>query len=142
MGYHIGLTCKAIDLKFTLQRALNDARLSSDCNLIIRSDKVTSITSHMFQDYLKEIEIDLEHEFIPPSTPNKNAHIESFNSILEIEFLQTRYFKDFADAYKQTTKFMERYDNYRIHGSLGYRSPNDAIKALQRGEIFIKEVRV
>ncbi|MCP3923183.1 MAG: hypothetical protein GY714_11425 [Desulfobacterales bacterium] len=26
------------------------------------------------------------HELIPPATPNKNAHIEAFYSILEIEF--------------------------------------------------------
>ncbi|NRA47350.1 MAG: hypothetical protein HRU09_20565 [Oligoflexales bacterium] len=45
----------------------------------------------MFRDYIADLEIDLGHEFIPPACPNKNAHIESFFSILETEFLQTRY---------------------------------------------------
>jgi len=142
MDYHIGLSCKAGDLKFTLNNALRKANLPLDNRLTIRSDNGTQMTSHMFQNYLKEVENNLVHEFIPPSTPNKNAHVESFNSILEVEFMQTRYFKDFADAYKQTSEFIESYNNYRIHGSLGNRSPNDAIRCLLRGEDIVKEVRV
>jgi hypothetical protein len=35
---------------------------------------------------LASLEEKLMHEFIPVRTPNKNAHIESFFSILELEF--------------------------------------------------------
>jgi putative transposase len=142
MDYYVGMSCRAGDLKFTLQNALKKAKLLPDNRLTIRSDNGTQMTSYIFQEYLKKVEMDLQHEFIPPSTPNKNAHVESFNSILEIEFLQVRYFRDFADAYKQTFEFIERYNNYRVHKSLGYRCPDDAIKALQNGEKFIKDVRV
>jgi putative transposase len=142
MDYYIGLTCKAGDLKFTLKNALKKANLPLGHSLVIRSDNGTQMTSLMFQEYLQQVEIDLHHEYIPPATPNKNAHVESFNSILETEFLQVRYFKDFADAYKQTIAFIERYNSYRLHKSLGYRCPDDAIMALQSGLKFIKDVRV
>ncbi len=143
MDFHVGLSCKAGDLAFTLTNALKKAGLTGDNRLVIRSDNGTQMTSYMFQNHLKRLEMDLVHELIPPATPNKNAHVESFNSIFEIEFLQVRYFKDFADAYEQTMEFIERYNSYRIHGSLCNRSPDEVINALQRGErLAIKEVRV
>ncbi len=48
------------------------------------------------------------HEFIPVRTPNKNAHIESFFSILKLEFLEVNYFstnrradQTFIDEFKR-----------------------------------------
>ncbi len=119
VGYHVGLSCKAGDMVFTLEQELLAAGITDIDGLAIRSDNGPQMTSNMMKNYLEDLTIDLEHEFIPLSTPNKNAHIESFNSIIEIEFLQTRYFKDLGDAYTQTVDFMKHYHLHRIHGSLG-----------------------
>ncbi len=56
-------------------------------------------------------------------SPNKNAFIESFFSIVEIEFMQTRYFRTYGDAYAQTVEFIKKYNECRIHGSLGFITP-------------------
>ena len=142
VGYHIGLSCKAGDMVFTLQQALVAAKVTDADGLAIRSDNGPQMTSNMMKNYLADLAIDLEHEFIPPSTPNKNAHIESFNSILEIEFLQTRYFKNFGEAYQQTVDFMEHYHHRRIHGSLRNMAPADAEPKYYDGTLQIKEVRL
>ena len=141
VGYHVGLSCKAGDLVFTLDQAIAKAKVTDVDGLAIRSDNGPQMTSNMMKDYLADLEIDLEHEFIPPRASNKNAHVESFNSILEVEFLQTRYFRDFADAYAQTVGFMEHYSGRRIHGSLGNMAPLDAERAFSEGSLKIKEVR-
>ncbi|MEQ1665567.1 MAG: DDE-type integrase/transposase/recombinase, partial [Bdellovibrionales bacterium] len=78
VGYFIGKSCKADDLVFTLQRALKSEQIKSDQKLIIRSDNGTQMTSNKFFFYLKRLEQKLQHEFIPPRTPNRNAYIESF----------------------------------------------------------------
>ena len=57
--------------------------------------------------------------------PNKNAYIESFFSIFEIAFLQTHQFNNFTEAYKETVHFINFYNRYRIHGSLGGKSPQE-----------------
>jgi putative transposase len=125
VGNYVGSKCKAGDLTFTLKNALENAGLHSEHELIIRSDNGPQMSSRIFYAYLKKLERKLCHEFIPPATPNKNAHVESFFSILEIEFIQTRYFKSLADAYTQTHEFIKFYNERRIHSALKYRTPNE-----------------
>jgi putative transposase len=78
-------------------------------------------------------------------TPNydKNAHVEAFNSILEIEFLQPKYFMTYGQAYSETIEFMEFYNANRIHGSLKYRTPIEVFELFQSGEILnIPEIKL
>ncbi len=60
------------------------------------------MTANSLSRWLAQLEKKLSHEFIPVQTPNKNAHIESFFSILELEFLSVTYFKSFEEAYEKT----------------------------------------
>lgn len=136
VGNHVGLSCKAGDLSFVLSEALKAQGIGSDDGLIIRSDNGPQMTSKAFAGQLKRLEIELMHEFIPPKTPNKNAHIESFFSILENEFLSVRYFTSFEEAYRETKKFINHYNTVRIHGSLGYITPAEARDHLERGGLL------
>lgn len=108
--------------------------------LIIRSDNGPQMTSREFATLLSKFEKKLEHEFIPVQTPNKNAHIESFFSILEIEFLSVTYFATFAEAYEKTKRFIRFYNEKRIHGSLGYITPTEAMVKFKRGELLNIEI--
>ncbi|MFC0273217.1 integrase core domain-containing protein [Metabacillus herbersteinensis] len=63
------------------------------------------------------------HERIPPKSPNLNAFIESFHSILERECYQQNSFECFDDAYYHVDKFIDFYNKRRYHGSLDYLSP-------------------
>ena len=138
INYHVGLTCKASDLKFTFNQALEKENINDSKGLTIRSDNGPQMTSNMFKEYVDSLGLD--HEFIPPGACNKNAHIESFNSIIESDFLQVRYFKNFADAYKQTMEWMEFYNKERIHGSLNMMSPIDFIKKFKLNSVSIENV--
>jgi putative transposase len=142
VDFYVGKTCKSSDLSFTLNQALKKENIPLENGLVIRSDHGTQMTSNMFRKYLENLEIKPEHEFIPCGVPNKNAHVESFNSIFEIEFLQTRYFHSFADAYIQTCEFIEFYNKERIHGSLKYHTPHEARELIMRGQLTIKTVNI
>lgn len=102
------------------------------------------MTSHVFMDHVKDFgEDQVLHELIPPATPNKNAHIEAFNSILDAEFIQPRYFMKYGQAYRETVDFMWFYNYFRIHGSLKYKTPMEIYESYQRGEVLnIPEIRV
>jgi putative transposase len=74
------------------------------------------MSSNNFKEYIEAL--DLIHAFISPGECNKNAHVESFNSIIESDLLQVRYFINFKDAYKQTMDWTSFYNEKRVHGSL------------------------
>lgn len=141
-GWYVGKTCKAGDLVFTLNQAIKSENISPEHPLTIRSDNGPQMSSNRFYFYLKNLEKKLTHEFIPPRSPDRNAYIEAFNSILETELLQVRYFKTFEEVYGAMIRFIEFYNNRRLHGSIGYRSPKMFIEAFKKGEITPQVVAV
>jgi putative transposase len=145
VGYHVGLSCKANSLVFTLKDALIGEGIKNHDELMIRSDNGPQMTSNAFMDAIEEMKINATisgHEFIPPSTPNKNAHIESFFSIVETELFQARFFNSFKEAYEKTVEFINFYNKRRLHGSLRFYSPIKALERFNLGIREIKEVRV
>jgi len=129
----IGLSVRSGDLMLALNQALMKEGIEPGHGLKIRSDNGPQMSSNRFHFYLKRLEQKLSHEFIPPRTPNRNAYIESFFSILEEEWLVPRYFHAYADAYKALVDFVEFYNNRRIHGSIGNRSPKRFLEDLEKG---------
>lgn len=136
VGNYVGLSCKAGDLCFTLNQALEGEGVTGADPLVIRSDNGPQMTSKEFSEWLSKLEKKLMHEFIPVQTPNKNAHIESFFSILEIEFLSVTYFATFSEAYEKTKIFIRFYNEKRIHGSIGYITPAEAMDKFKRGDLL------
>lgn len=133
VGYYIGKTCKSGDLVQTLDMALKAEGITSAHQLKIRSDNGPQMSSNKFYFYLKRIEQKLVHEFIPPRTPDRNAYIEVFFSIIEIELLETRYFRNFLEAYNAVVEFINFYNKRRLHGSLGYKSPSMFLEEYENG---------
>ena len=89
--------------------------------MIICSDNGMQITSHQFKRHVEELGI--PHEFTPFSCPEKNAYVEVFFSLYEVEFLQTRYFKIFREVVEKTLEFIDFYHKRRLHGSLFHFPP-------------------
>ncbi len=142
VNYHIGLNCTGKDLVLALNVAIQKHKLDTS-QLIIRSDNGSQMTSKVFIKNMEYYNDEVIHEFIPPATPNKNAHVEAFNSILEIEFMQVRYFNSYSQAYDETVEFIHKYNTERIHGSLNWNTPIEARNVyLNGGNLGIKEVRL
>lgn len=132
VDYHIGLHCSADDIIFTLENGIRKKNISPE-NLVIRSDNGTQMTSHRFKKWIREHKV--EHEFIPIKCPNKNAHIESFFSIIETELFSAHSFNNLLDAYTTTVEFISFYNNERIHGSLNYKTPKEYLDFYNRGKV-------
>lgn len=136
IGEHVGLRCQAGDLRNALARALRSEGITAKHELVIRSDNGPQMTAKEVRVWLASLEEKLMHEFIPVRTPNKNAHIESFFSILELEFLGVTYFSTFSEAYEKTHKFIQFYNEERIHGSIGDIAPAQAMAKYLRGDLL------
>jgi putative transposase len=58
---------------------------------VIHSDNGPQFISHLFENACETFK--MIHKRIPPQTPNKNAHMESFHFILETECYQRHEFE-------------------------------------------------
>lgn len=117
VDYHIGLTCEGKHAAHIVERALWKRKLTNSLvRPVIRSDNGPQFISHTFEDACEALNV--EHERIPPKTPNLNAHIESFHSILEKDCYARNEFASYTEAHKIVTAFLDFYVNRFLHGSL------------------------
>ena len=122
VDYHIGLRCEGKDAASTLEHALWKRKLYEGSQLpTVRSDNGPQFISTAFESTCEQLQI--EHERIPPRTPNMNAHIESFHRIFEDDCLSRYEFENYAHAYAVIVEFMDYYNNRRMHSSLNFLSP-------------------
>ncbi|MGV3467371.1 MAG: IS3 family transposase [Heyndrickxia sp.] len=141
IDYHMGLSCTGDDAKKALQRALLKRQLfEKDEKPVVRSDNGPQFISHAFEQGCEDFGID--HERIPPRTPNMNAHIESFHRILEDECMGQNQFETYKEAYKAISEYMDYYNKRRIHSSIKYLAPNEFYRLQEAEPVQIKEVRV
>lgn len=136
VGYYRGPNCKAENITEMLQRALlhrqvhmPDGEKEEEFSIIIRSDNGPQFTSNAFGKFCVRNKV--FHERIPPKSPNLNAYIESFHSIIERECYQRYEMEFFEEAYYWIDEFMDFYNNRRYHGSLGHLSPVQYLKKYQ-----------
>ena len=141
VAHYKGLNCSGEDAAATLKRALIRRKLIGDFKKpAIRTDNGPQFICDAFESACLELEI--EHERIPCRTPNKNAHIEAFHSVLEDDCLSRYEFQDYAEVYKVVSEYMNFYNKVRMHGSIRDMAPEAFYLANQQNPIKIAEVRL
>ena len=98
----------------------------------IRTDNGPQFVSNLFGDTCKQL--GLKHQRIPVKTPNMNAHIESFHSILEEDCYSMNEFNSYLQVYEVVSEYMDYYNNRYRHGSLNDRPPAEFYESLQNKE--------
>ena len=139
VGFHVGRECTAKDVVKTLGTALK-GRGVMGVPLILRSDNGPQFRSNLTGKQCREW--GLKREFIPFRTPNMNAHIEAFHSILENECMGVTRFETFGDAYRAIRQFIRFYNARRLHSGCGYRSPEAYYLANQSNSAIGKAIAV
>lgn len=138
---YIGLNCTAKNAADTLRAAFERRQHDFDGRLpVIRSDNGPQFTSHFYEHACRELNV--YHELIPCKTPNKNAHIESYHSILEEECLGHYEFYSYLEAYEAVTQFRKFYNQQRIHSGVNYMSPSEFYEAYYRRAVKLMPIAV
>ncbi len=141
IDYHIGLSCSGENAKQTLQRALlKRQQFDQEKKPIIRSDNGPQFISHAFEQGCESFQV--EHERIPPKTPNMNARIKSFHRILEEDCLSRFQFQTYGEAYQEVSEFMRFYNDRRMHSSILDLAPTEFYEMSKVQSLKIKEIRV
>ncbi|QUL57060.1 integrase core domain-containing protein [Paenibacillus tritici] len=83
---------------------------------VIRTDNGPQFVSRLFGDMCESWE--MTYERIPPKTPDLNAFIESFHSNIDRDLFRKEAFNTFEEAYEAVDRYMDFYNNRRMHTSL------------------------
>ena len=121
VGQHVGASCDATHVCQAVRDALRSRLAPGQAKPIIRTDNGPQFVSKAFGELCEAEQI--IHERIPPKTPNMNAYVESFHATLERDLLSKESFSTFDEAFKAVRKYVEFYNNRRMHRSLGKKSP-------------------
>jgi len=134
IDYHLGLRCTAKDACRVLRNALKKRGIKPGMIMPrVRTDNGPQFIANLFEEVCRKLNI--VHERIPVRTPNLNAHIEAFHSILEDDCYSRHQFRSYAEAYEQVSLYMEYYNQRRRHGSLKNMAPQRYYEAIMSNSI-------
>ena len=108
-----------------------------DMRIKIRTDNGPQFIAKKLADELARH--DLEHEFINPSTPQENGHIESFHSTVTRLVCSRNIFSDLDQARKTFEQFYKAYNYTRVMKSLLYNAPFEFLELWTKGLIGIEK---
>lgn len=92
----------------------------------LRSDNGAQFEATMFRQYLNLKGIN--QEFTHVATPQENAYIESYHSIVERELCKKFIFDSFKEAENHISGFISYYNEKRLHSGIGYKSPKQFLQ--------------
>lgn len=121
VNYYQGTACDAMHACETVREALASRVKEGEPLPIIRTDNGPQFVSAAFGDMCEELK--MIHERIPPKTPNMNAYIESFHSLIERNLFSKNVFESLEQAYASVDRYLDFYNHRRMHGSLAHKSP-------------------
>ena len=90
--------------------------------VIIRNDNGSQFIANKVREFLTMLEA--QQEFTHVATPEENAYIEAFHSVLDRELIQRFEFSSFYDAKKHIEQYVVWYNDRRRHKEIGRITPN------------------
>ena len=87
----------------------------------IRNDNGSQFIANDVRQFLRAAEA--HQEFTHIATPEENAYIEAFHSILQKEVIERFEFASYYEANQTITAFMDFYTYKRLHGGIDYKTP-------------------
>ena len=87
----------------------------------VRNDNGSQFVADVVQQYFRDKKI--VQEFTKPATPEQNAHVESYHSIMERVICKRYEFDGLDSASTTLNQFREFYNFERIHSGIQFKSP-------------------
>ncbi|MFA7692164.1 MAG: integrase core domain-containing protein [Candidatus Hydrogenedentales bacterium] len=127
-GKSVEHVCQALEVRrsFTADAivgVLSDLMAAHGVPCHIRSDTGSEFIAVQMQTWYEKIS--LGSLYVAPGAPWRNGYVESFNSHFRDEFLAMNYFTSLKDAQQLSMIWKVRYNETRLHFSLGNRPPKE-----------------
>lgn len=118
VGYVFKTSIRQHDVLWLLKNVLPE---KANVPITIRNDNGSQFIAKSVRAYLDEINV--IHEFTHIATPQDNAYIEAFHSIMERELVSRYEFESIHHADMKIAQYIFTYNHIRKHGSLALRTP-------------------
>jgi len=92
-------------------------------NVVIRSDNGSQFITKDVREFLALVNVD--QEFTHIATPEENAHIEAYHGTLKRDVFDRVEYITFGEIQDILKRYVLFYNNKRIHGLLGNRTPSE-----------------
>lgn len=108
---------------------------NDELTVTLRCDNDGRFVAHDLQKHMTENFIN--QEFILPATPQQNAHIESFHSVVEELICRKYEFEDIHHCRDTFQRFYPTYNNRRTIGALLFLPPSVFLNEWENGNVGI-----
>jgi len=119
MGQLLQCSMKKEDLKVLFEDIFS--RYSFPEKVTVRSDNGSQFEAGIVRQYFKDLKV--QHEFTQHGTPEQNAHIESYHSIVQSAVCDRICFDALDQAQGTFERFRNFYNVERLHSGIGYGTP-------------------
>jgi putative transposase len=119
LGHMCKKSIKKEDVKMLMEEII--ATYSIPEKITVRNDNGSQFESNLIREYFAKKGI--IQEFTKPATPEQNAHIESYHSILEKVICKRYEFEKGIDLIQKLQQWTLFYNYERIHSGTNYISP-------------------
>lgn len=126
LGHYISYSIKQEDVINLFEKIKSEYQMPE--KFIVRNDNGSQFIARKVQEWF--VQNNVKQEFTKPSTPEQNAHIESYHSIMESAICQRFEFENKQDFIETMDRFREFYNFKRIHGGIGHTSPANFLNKL------------
>jgi len=126
MGQLLQYSMKKEDVKVLFEDIF--CRYSFPEKITVRSDNGSQFEAGIVRQLFKDLEVN--HEFTRPGTPEQNAHIESYHSIVQRAVCDRICFDNLDPAQDTFERFRNFYNFERLHSGIGYGTPAEKLKSL------------
>ena len=136
LPFHVGWTIRKEDFIKMLRAIFGNVPLAdTGIYLVIRTDNGSQFIATDVAIWMEQMGI--SHEFIHPSTPEENAHVESFHSIMQRAMVSNREFDSLEDLRETLARFRQFYNHERLHSATCMRPPMVFLELWKQG--LVKE---
>lgn len=130
IGWMMQWSIKKEDVVGFFDALLQDYKMPNE--IYVRCDNGSQFESGMVREYFQSKGI--SQEFTKPATPEQNAHIESYHSIIANAVCRRFEFESLANANEVFRRWELFYNKERIHSGIGFTSPE---KYLARQQVSV-----
>lgn len=130
IGWMMQWSIKKEDVVGFFDALLRDYQMPNE--IYVRCDNGSQFESGMVREYFQSKGIN--QEFTKPATPEQNAHIESYHSIIANAVCRRFEFESLANATEVFIRWESFYNKERIHSGIGFTSPE---KYLARQQVIV-----
>lgn len=135
IGWMMQWSIKKEDVVSFFDALLQDYNIPNE--IYVRCDNGSQFESGLLRAYFKSKGI--VQEFTKPATPEQNAHIESYHSIIARAVCRRFEFESLEDASDVFSRWELFYNKERIHSGIGFTSPE---KFLAKKQVLIPKDKI